>query len=195
MSWEPPVAAEPDRYAYDPDNPVPSVGGNTCCGTPTPTGPRDQRPIEWRKDILVYTSDLLEREMEVTGPVKVVLYASSDAVDTDFVAKLIDVYPDGRAIGMAEGIVRARYRESLSKPSLLEPGKVYELTIDLVGTSHVFLPGHRVRVDLTSSHFPQFDRNPNTGEAFGQTANVKVARQTVYHTAAQPSHIVLPVVP
>ncbi len=196
LSWTAPSAgARPDRYAYDPDNPVPSTGGNTCCGTPTLIGPRDQRPIEVRPDLLVYTSDFLEREMEVSGPVKVVLYAASDAVDTDFVAKLIDVHPDGRAIGMAEGMVRARYRESLSQPKLLEPGKVYELTIDLIGTSHVFLPGHRVRVDITSSHFPQIDRNPNTGEPFGRTANVKVARQTVHHSASQPSHVVLAVVP
>jgi hypothetical protein len=115
-------------------------------------------------------------------------------VDTDFVAKLIDVHPDGRSIGMAEGAVRARYRDDLSKPRLLEPGKVYAFTIDLVGTSHVFLPGHRIRVDLTSSHFPQFDRNPNTGEPFGQSPAIRVARQTVYHSASQPSHVVLPIV-
>jgi putative CocE/NonD family hydrolase len=161
---------------------------------PTPAGPRDQRPISWRKDILVYSSDYLEKELEVTGPVKLVLHASSDAVDTDFVAKLIDVHPDGRAINVAEGIVRARYRESLSKPKLLEPGQVYEFTIDLVATSNVFLPGHRIRVDVTSSHFPQYDRHPNTGDPFGRTANVKVARQTVYHDAARPSHLLLPVV-
>jgi hypothetical protein len=195
LSWNAPESqAPPDRYTYDPENPVPSVGGNTCCGVPTPAGPRDQRSIEWRKDILVYTSDYAEQELEVTGPVKIVLYASSDAVDTDFVVKLIDVHPDGRSIGMAEGVVRARYRESLSKPQLLEPGKVYTFTIDLIGTSHVFLPGHRIRVDVTSSHFPQYDRNPNIGEPFGQTATVKVARQAVYHTASQPSHVVLPVV-
>jgi hypothetical protein len=195
LSWQaPPAGAPPDRYEYDPDNPVPSVGGNTCCGVPTPAGPRDQRPISWRKDILVYSSDYLEKELEVTGPVKLVLHASSDAVDTDFVAKLIDVHPDGRAINVAEGIVRARYRESLSKPKLLEPGQVYEFTIDLVATSNVFLPGHRIRVDVTSSHFPQYDRHPNTGDPFGRTANVKVARQTVYHDAARPSHLLLPVV-
>ena len=197
LSWNPPAASEtnPDHYRYDPDNPVPSLGGNNCCGTPTPAGPRDQRPIENRPDILVYTSDFLERDVEVTGPVKVVLYAASDAPDTDFVAKLIDVLPDNHAYNVAEGIVRARYRESLSRPKLLEAGTTYEFTIDLIGTSNVFLKGHRIRVDVTSSHFPQFDRNPNTGEPFGMSARVRVANQTIRHSAAQPSHILLPVIP
>jgi hypothetical protein len=123
----------------------------------------DQRPIEGRRDVLIYTSDFLTEEVEATGPVKVVLYASSDAVDTDFVAKLVDVYPDGSSYNMAEGIVRARYRDSLARPTLLTPGQVYRMEIDLVGTSVTFLKGHRIRVHVASSHFPQFDRNPNTG--------------------------------
>ncbi len=196
LSWDPPPAdSRADRYQYDPDNPVPSLGGNNCCGTPTPAGPRDQRPIERRPDVLVYTSDFLKEEIEVTGPVKVVLHAASDAPDTDFVAKLVDVYPDGRAFNVAEGILRARYRGSLSQPKLLEPGKIYEVTIDLVGTSNTFLKGHRIRVDITSSHFPQFDRNPNTGELFGASAKIKVAQQTIDHSSAHPSHVVLPVIP
>jgi putative CocE/NonD family hydrolase len=196
LTWDEPAAAsKPDVYRYDPDNPVPSVGGNNCCGTPTAAGPRDQRSIESRQDILVYTSDYLKDDLEVTGPVKVVVYASSDAPDTDFVAKLIDVYPDGHAYNMAEGIVRARYRESLSAPKMMEAGKVYPFTIDLVGTSNVFRKGHRIRVDLTSSHFPQFDRNPNTGEPFGVNANVRVATQTVHHTKQYASHVLLPVIP
>ena len=195
LSWDAPAGdLPPDRYVYDPDNPVPSVGGNNCCGTPTPAGPRDQRPVETRRDVLVYTSGFLDREVEVTGPVKVVLHAASDAPDTDFVAKLVDVWPDGRAFNMAEGILRARYRESLTRPKPLEAGKVYELSIDLVGTSVAFLKGHRIRVDITSSHFPQFDRNPNTGEPFGSGANVRVANQTVHHSRALPSHVVLPVI-
>ena len=165
-----------------------------ACGTPTLTGPRDQRPIEGRSDILIYSSDFLSETIEVTGPVKVVLYASSDAVDTDFVAKLVDGYPDGRSINVAEGIVRARYRESLTVPTPLEPGTVYVFEIDLVGTSNAFLKGHRIRVHITSSHFPQFDRNPNTGEPFGTSTETNVARQTVYHSSAHPSHIVLPVI-
>jgi hypothetical protein len=196
LSWDAPGdAAEPDRYRYDPMNPVPSLGGNNCCGTPTPAGPKDQRPLAARGDILTYTSDILDREIEVTGPVKVVLYASSDAVDTDFVAKLIDVHPDGHAYNVAEGIVRARYRESLSAPKLMKPGEVYEFSIDMVGTSNCFLKGHRIRVDVTSSHFPQFDRNPNTGEPFGRHAGTKVANQSVYRTRARASHVVLPVIP
>ncbi len=196
LAWDEPAdSAKPDRYRYDPDNPVPSLGGNNCCGVPTPIGPVNQRPVEQRNDVLVYTSDFLEQELEVTGPVKVVLYASSDAPDTDFVAKLVDVYPDGKAYNLAEGILRARYRESLSQPKLLEPGKTYKLEIDLIGTSNVFLPGHRIRVDITSSHFPQFDRHPNTAEPFGVSAEVKVANQTVHHSGEAASHILLPVIP
>jgi hypothetical protein len=145
--------------------------------------------------VLVYTSKFLDADIEVTGPVKVILHASSDAPDTDFVAKLVDVYPDGRAFNVAEGVLRARYRESLSHPKPLEPGKVYPMTINLVATSNVFLKGHRIRLDITSSHFPQFDRNPNTGEAFATTANIRVANQTIYHNGAQPSYVLLPVIP
>ena len=133
--------------------------------------------------------------MEVTGPVKVILYASSNAIDTDWVAKLVDVYPDGKAYNVAEGILRARHRESVSRPKLMEPGQVYKFTIDLVGTSNAFLPGHRIRVDITSSHFPQFSRNLNTGKPFGMSAEMKVANQRIYHSSAYPSHILLPVIP
>jgi putative CocE/NonD family hydrolase len=196
LVWEKPSgASKADQFRYDPDDPVPSLGGNNCCGTPTPAGPMDQRPIEGRRDVLLYTSDFLTEEVEATGPVKVVLYASSDAPDTDFVAKLVDVYPDGASYNMAEGIVRARYRDSLSKPSLLTPGQVYRMEIDLVGTSVAFRKGHRIRVHVTSSHFPQFDRNPNTGAPFGTTDKVRVAQQTVYHDAEHASHILLPVIP
>jgi putative CocE/NonD family hydrolase len=196
LTWEKPAASSPpDRFRYDPANPVPSVGGNNCCGTPTPAGPQDQRPIEGRPDVLVYTSDYLTEEVEVTGPVKVVLFAASDAVDTDFVAKLVDVHPDGSSYNMAEGIVRARYRESLGAPRPLTPGEVYRFEIDLVGTSVAFRKGHRIRVHVTSSHFPQFDRNPNTGAPFGTTSELRVAQQSVHHDAGRPSHILLPVIP
>jgi uncharacterized protein len=196
LTWEKPSRpSSPDRFRYDPNDPVPSVGGNNCCGTPTPAGPRDQRPIEGRADVLIYTSDVLQEEIEVTGPVKVVLYASSDAVDTDFVAKLVDVHPDGTSYNMAEGVVRARYRESLTTPTPLKPGQTYRFDIDLVGTSIAFLRGHRIRVHVTSSHFPQFDRNPNTGAKFGTTRELRVAQQTIYHDAERPSHIVMPVIP
>ncbi|MBI4906232.1 MAG: CocE/NonD family hydrolase [Acidobacteria bacterium] len=196
LGWDAPAGVgKPDTYRYDPADPVPSTGGNNCCGTPTPAGPMDQRKLDSRKDILRYLTAPLDRDIEVTGPVKVVLHASSDCTDTDFIAKLIDVSPDGRAIPVAEGIVRARYRESLSRPRLLEPGKVYPFEINLVGTSNAFLRGHRIRVDLTSSHFPQFDRNPNTGDPFGSSAKTKVATQSIYHDAARASHILLPVIP
>ncbi len=196
LSWDSPSGdAPPDRYRYDPDLPAPSLGGSNCCGTPTPIGPVDQHPVEGRNDVLVYTSDFLDREIEVTGPVRVVLYASSDAPDTDFVAKLVDVYPDGKAYNVAEGLLRARYRESLSRPKALEPGQIYPLTIDLLATSNLFQKGHRIRVDVTSSHFPQFDRNPNTGEPFATSARVRVASQAVYCSKASPSHVILPVIP
>ncbi|MEZ5361551.1 MAG: CocE/NonD family hydrolase [Bryobacterales bacterium] len=195
LIWSKPAGAESDTYTYDPANPVPSLGGANCCGVATTSGARDQRPNEHRGDILIYTSEILEDPIEVVGPVKLKLFASSDAVDTDFVAKLIDVYPDGRAINACEGILRARYRNSLSKPEPLEPGKVYEMEIDMIGTAVEFGKGHRIRVHVTSSHFPQFSRNLNTGKPFGTSAEMKKAEQTVYHTPARASHILLPVIP
>ena len=196
LSWDSPGDHEPtDGYRYDPDHPVPSHGGANCCGSPTLIGPVNQRPVEQRNDVLVYTSDFLKEEVDVTGPVKVVLYASSDAVDTDWVAKLVDIYPDGKAYNVAEGILRARHREGQDKPKLMDPGTVYRFEIDLLATSNAFLPGHRIRVDITSSHFPQFNRHLNTGEPFGQSDKVKIAHQTIHHASARPSHILLPVIP
>jgi putative CocE/NonD family hydrolase len=188
----------PDSYIYDPGNPVPTLGGSTCCGediTPIPMGPRDQRPAEERADVLVYTTPPLEEDVEVTGPVSVMLYAASDARDTDFTAKLVDVFPDGYAMNVAQGIIRARYRDSWERPTLLEPGRAYQYTIDLWSTSNCFLRGHRIRVEISSSNFPQFDRNPNTGNPFGLDAELRPARQTVFHDADRPSHILLPLVP
>lgn len=196
LSWNPPPqTSATDSYISDPKNPVPSLGGNNCCGTPTPTGPRDQRPIEDRHDVLIYTSEILDREVEVTGPVKVILYASSDSPDTDFVAKLVDVYPDGRSFNVAEGVLRARYRDGLEHSRPLEPGTVYKLEIDLVATSNAFLKGHRIRMHITGSHFPQFDRNPNTGEPFARGRAMRVATQIVHHSGDYPSHVLLPVIP
>ncbi|HZS10182.1 MAG TPA: CocE/NonD family hydrolase [Blastocatellia bacterium] len=191
----PPTGAASDQYSYDPNNPVPTVGGNNCCGTPTLAGPKDQRVIENRKDILVYTSQPLEQSLAIAGPVRMKLFASTDGPDTDWVVRLIDVHPDGFAMNICEGILRARYRKGTDKMELLRPGEVYEFEIDLVGTANVFQPGHRIRVDVTSSHFPQFDRNPNTGEAFGSSDRVRVAKQTIFHSAQRPSQIMLPVVP
>ncbi len=198
LTTNPPTEEPPDHYIYDPHNPVPTLGGSTCCGeevTPVTMGPRDQRPAEWRPDVLVYTTPVLTRDIEVTGPVTVKLYAASSAPDTDFTAKLVDVYPNGYAMNVAQGIIRARYRDSWEHPTLLEPGKIYEYTIDLWSTSNCFQQGHRIRVEISSSNFPQFDRNPNTGHPFGMDAILKTAEQTIYHDADHPSHIVLPIIP
>ncbi len=183
-----------DQFLYDPDNPVPTHGGNLMFKT-TPAGPYDQSNIETRQDVLVYTTPPLTEDVEVTGPVKVTLYAASTATDTDFTAKLVDVHPDGKAYNLADGIIRARYMNSFEEAELLEPGKVYEYTIDLWATSNLFKKGHRIRLDISSSNFPRFDRNPNTGHAFAQDAERQVARQTVHHSSAYPSHVVLPLIP
>ena len=192
-----PGTEPPDRYVYDPADPVPTLGGSTCCGediTPVPMGPRDQRAAGWRPDVLVYTGAPLAADLEVTGPIKVVLWAASTAPDTDFTAKLVDVYPSGFAMNVAQGIIRARYRDSFESPTLLEPGRPYRFEIDCWSSSNCFRAGHRIRVEITSSNFPQFDRNPNTGHPFGMDAQLARATQTVYHDAARPSHILLPVV-
>ena len=192
-----PATEPPDRYVYDPADPVPTLGGSTCCGediTPVPMGPRDQRAAGWRPDVLVYTGAPLAADLEVTGPIKVVLWAASTAPDTDFTAKLVDVYPSGFAMNVAQGIIRARYRDSFESPTLLEPGRPYRFEIDCWSSSNCFRAGHRIRVEITSSNFPQFDRNPNTGHPFGMDAQLARATQTVYHDAARPSHILLPVV-
>ena len=158
-------------------------------------GVQDQRPVEAREDVLVYTSDRDDRALEVTGPLAVTLFAASSAPDTDFTAKLVDVRPDGFAQNLADGIVRARYRNSRETPTLLTPGEVSRFTIDLWATSHVFLPGHRIRVEISSSNFPRFDRNLNTGEDQATATRWQTARQTVFHDPRYPSHIVLPVIP
>ena len=155
----------------------------------------DQREVESRQDVLVYTGDPLGAPLEVTGPLKVILYASSSARDTDFTAKLVDVRSDGYAQNIADGILRARYRESLSNPSLMIPGESYEFTIDLWATSHVFLPGHRLRVEVSSSNFPRFDRNLNTGGDQATGTQFQTAQQIVLHNSKFRSHILLPVIP
>lgn len=193
LQFEVPGAGK-DGYEYDPRNPVPSVGGNDCCGAPFPAGPRDQRPVEARQDVLVYSTEILKEAVTIAGPVEMRLFAATDGRDTDFVAKLVDVFPDGSAINLAEGILRARFHRGLDRMELLEPGKMYEFVIDMRGTANVFQPGHRIRVDVTSSNFPQYDRNPNTGDDLGVSARVRTAKQTVFHGGAGRSHIVLPVV-
>ncbi|MEX2586023.1 MAG: CocE/NonD family hydrolase [Balneolaceae bacterium] len=183
-----------DSYRYDPANPVPTLGGNNCCGAPTISGPRDQRPLERRDDVLVYTSDYLEEELTIAGPVRMVLHAATDGPDTDWMIKLSDVHPDGTSFPIAEGILRARFHEGLDEVNLLTPGEAYEFEIDMTGTANVFQPGHRIRVSITSSNFPQFNRNLNTGAPLGTGDEIRVANQTIYHGGPSPSHIVLPVV-
>ena len=158
-------------------------------------GARDRRSVERRDDVVVYTTEPLTNDVEVTGPVEAILYASSSAVDTDFAATLSDVYPDGRAVNICEGIRGARFRESLEHPTLIEPGKVYKYDISLWETSNVFKAGHRIRIDISSSNFPRYARNQNTGNPFGMSAEIKIAHQTIYHSAQFPSHLVLPVIP
>lgn len=195
LSVEKPGGTPPsDHFTYDPDNPVPTHGGNDCCGAPIPAGPVDQRRIEARNDVLVYTSAILKEPLAIAGPVKMKLYAATDVPDTDFFIKLVDVHPYGFAMNIAEGILRTRFRKSLDRMELLKPGQSYEFEIDMRGTANVFRRGHRIRVDVTSSNFPQFDRNPNTGEDLGASDRVRVARQTILHSARYPSHILLPVV-
>ena len=196
LSPEPTTEGKPDCFVYDPRFPVQTMGGNNCCSPEVvPWGPYDQRPVEMRGDVLCYTSAPMDADMEVTGPIRAVLYAATDAPDTDWTAKLVDVSPTDYAMNLCDGIIRARYRESVAHPSLPEPGKVYEYTIDLGVTGNVFRKGHRVRLEISSSNFPRFDRNPNTGHAPGTDTEMRPARQTVLHTREYPSHVLLPVIP
>ncbi len=196
--------AKPDRepadaYLYDPRDPVPTVGGATFLPglfVAANAGPRDQRAVESRADVLCYTSAVLEEDLEVTGPVSLVLYVRSSARDTDFTGKLVDVHPDGRAMILTDGILRARYRGGFDRPESLTPGTVYRLEIDLVATANVFRAGHRIRLEVSSSNFPRFDRNTNTGGVIAtETADdFIVATNEVLHDAAHPSHLLLPVI-
>ncbi len=193
LNTVPPLDEPEDSFVYNPEDPVPSHGGNNLFGAPA--GPYDQSKIEEREDILVYTSSPLTEPLEVTGPVKMILYASTSAKDTDFTAKLVDVHPDGKAINLCEGIIRARYRDSFTNPDLIEPYEIDRYEIDLWVTSNLFLPEHRIRVEISSSNFPRFDRNPNTGKPFGTDTTLYKAIQTIHHDSKSPSHLVLPVIP
>jgi uncharacterized protein len=189
-----PDQARTDRYTYDPRNPVPSFGGRFQSAGPPP-GPQDQRLIEQRPDVLVYSTPVLDKDLEVTGPVKVTLYAASSAKDTDWTAKLTDVYPDGTSMLIDYGVQRARYRSSETRPSLITPHKIYKYTIEVWPTSNVFKAGHRIRLEISSSDFPMYDRNPNTGHRFGQDSQLRIARQTIYHDSRHPSSVTLPLMP
>ena len=196
LSPEPPAGERADQFVYDPRYPVQTIGGNNCCSPHiVPWGPYDQRPVEMRSDVLCYTSAPLTADTEITGPIQMVLYAASDAPDTDWTAKLIDVSPTGYAMNLCDGIIRARYRESSTDPTLIQPGTVYEYTIDVGATGNMFRKGHQIRLEISSSNFPCFDRNPNTGQPFGRDAEMRPALQTVHHSREYPSRIVLPVIP
>jgi putative CocE/NonD family hydrolase len=191
-----PRKSPPSEYEYDPADPVPTIGGRLCCGTAMSPGPADQSPNEGRRDVLVFSTPPFVRELEVTGWVSVELYAASSARDTDFTALLVDVGPDGYARLLTDGIVRARYRKSTAGPPVfLVPGQVEKFQIDLWATSNVFKAGHRMRLYVSSSNFPRFDPNRNTGEPIADATGGVKARQTVYHDTARPSALVVPVVP
>jgi putative CocE/NonD family hydrolase len=191
LSEEKPKRELPDSYAYDPENPVPLVTGIKDGSHP----PADHRPIERRDDVLVYTSEPLEEDLEVTGPIQAHVWASSSARDTDWTARLLDVHPDARSLNLCEGILRARFRESFERPALLSPGTTYEFTIKMGVTSNAFLKGHRIRLEVSSSNFPRFDRNLNNGGDLGVDPQIVVAKQTIYHDEEHSSDVLLPVVP
>jgi hypothetical protein len=215
LSPEPPkTASNPTRYLFDPRNPVPTIGGNVSSeGVLMPRGAQDQRcspehwlckdnlPLSARQDVVVFQTPPLESDVEVTGRLVVKLWAGSNALDTDFTAKLIDVYPPSRDfpagidLNVGDSIVRARYRESLKVAKMLQPDRPFEFTIEMYPTSLVFRRGHRIRLDISSSNFPRFDVNPNTGEPLNQNRRWRIADNTVYHDQQRPSRIILPIIP
>jgi putative CocE/NonD family hydrolase len=190
LVWDKPSTAGTDQYIYDPRDPVPSLHGPGLQARPT-----DQRPLAERQDILVYQTLPLTERLEVTGNPTVELYASSTAPDTDFFARLIDVAPDGMARDISLGMVRARYRDGLQQPSLIQPDSVIKYTIEMGPTSNAFLPGHRIRLDITSSDFPNYDRNHNTPADQNADAELQVATQTVHHGGAEATTITVPWIP
>jgi len=196
LSSESPRSEAPDHFTYDPGNPVPTVGGPLCCDSQhLAPGPRDQRAIEARPDVLIYATPAFARNTEVTGPIRAELYVNSSAVDTDFTAKLVDVAPDGFAQNLTEGILRARYRESQDKPTFMVPGQIYKVTIDLWSTSNVFRQGHMLRLEISSSNFPRFDRNLNTAERAAVSQKYISATNMIFHDREHPSALILPIMP
>lgn len=195
LSTTSPQSSSPDHYVYDPTNPTPTVGGPLGDSPYIPAGPRDQRPAESRNDVLVYSTPPFSQDTEITGPISLELYASSLAADTDFTGKLVDVWPDGFAEDLTEGIIRARYRDSQARPVFMNPGQVYRFIIDLWSTSNVFRAGHRLRLEVASSNFPRFDRNMNTGKDQATARRSVPAINTIYHDPEHPSALVIPVIP
>ena len=195
LSRNEPGAEGPDTYTYDPASPVRSRGGRINPDLGESAGPLDQSLLERRQDVVCYTSEELATDLEVTGSIELQLFAASSARDTDFMVRLLDVYPDGRAINIAEGCIRARYRSSILRPELLTPGEVYPFRIDMGATSCLFRRGHRLRVHVTSSDFPRFDRNMNTGHPIGEDTAGVPAEQSIFHRTGLASYIELPVIP
>ena len=181
------------KYTYDPADPVPTLGGNIM--ESSLRGPYDQGPLDERKDVLRFVTEPFERETEITGPITAELYAETDSTDTDFMAKLIVVKPDGMAFNLVDGVIRARYREGFEEEKLIEPGEVYKYSIDMWATSYMLAPGDRLRVDVTSSNYPRLARNLNTGAPFAMTSKMKVAKQVLHMSERYPSQIVLPMIP
>ena len=196
LTAQAPLAEPKDSYLYNPANPVPTIGGPLCCDwMHLAPGPRDQRTVEERSDVLVYTTPPFTQDTEVTGPVALELFASTSAKDTDFTAKLVDLWPNGFAQNLTEGILRLRYRNSMERPEPAKPGEIYPLVIDLWATSNVFLAGHRLRLEISSSNFPRFDRNLNTGEDQATSTKMQPATNAIYHDKEHPSALILPIVP
>jgi putative CocE/NonD family hydrolase len=196
LTLRPQADERADTFTYDPAHPVPSRGGSICCtGNPKDVpGSFDNADIEQRSDVLVYTGEVLREGLELTGPIRAVIHLSSDAPDTDVTVKLLDVFPDGRAMNMQEGITRVRYRDGFDRPRMMQPGQVYEVPVDLHATSWYLPPGHRLRVEISSSNFPRFDRNLNTGGRNYDETTWRTARNSVHHSPTRPSRLVLPVV-
>jgi putative CocE/NonD family hydrolase len=190
-----PDAEPPDSFIYDPENPVPTLGGRLCCGVSLAPGPFDQRANESRSDVLIFSTPPLERDLEVTGFITLELYASTSAADTDFTAVIADVDASGYSRFLTDGIVRARYRNTTTKAEPVTPGKIYKYKIDLWATSNLFKAGHRIRLYVSSSNFPRFNRNGNTGGSMLSQVKPITARQIVYHDADHPSALILPVIP
>ena len=196
LALDAPTTEGIDEFRYDPRDPVPTAGGALLPPLPGLIGPVDQRVVDGRQDVLCYSGPVLSEPVEVTGFVELKVFVSSTAVDTDITAKLVDVFPDGKAINLCDGILRLRYRNDLSKPELMTPGEVYEVTVPMSVTSNVFLPGHRIRLDISSSNFPHYDRNSNTGSVIATEAleDMVVADNAIHHGGTRPSRLVLPII-
>jgi hypothetical protein len=196
LSTSEPGSERPDAYLYDPFHPVPSVGGQLCCyPSKLAPGAFDQEEVEQRADVLVFKTEPLAQDVEVTGSVTLHLFAATTAADTDFTGKLVDIYPDGYTRNLTDGIIRARFRQGTDRPRPITPGEIYEYEINLWATSNFFRQGHRIGLEVTSSNFPRFDRNLNTGHELGADAEMRPALQTIYHDRERPSRLILPVIP